>query len=347
MLKRILPKSIKDSIKRLLWKIEYKRYEKQQEKKGQVPYILFGIPIHGNIGDQAIAIAENKFLEDIGLKNVLEIISPDIENALKALKKIVNKRAIILIHGGGFLGNQWSIEQERTEKVIESFLDNKIIIFPQTIYFTGNKEGKIAEEKARKVFSKHHSLVICAREDKSYLMMKEIFPNVKVIFIPDIVLYLGEFEKHFEKDGILLCLRKDPEAKLKAGDRKMIYDIVSKYERNIAWTDTVIDQVININEREECFYKKLEEFAKSKLIITDRLHGMIFAAMTKTPCIVMGNYNHKVKGVYEWIKNLKYITYIDSIDEVEEKVKELYDLKVDKYDKIDENLFNELIEELK
>lgn len=344
---KIIPKSIKEKMKILKWKIEYDKYSKLQKKNNEKEYIIFGIPVHGNIGDQAIAVAENKFLKDLGANHILEIISPKVIEAAQILKKIVSKDAIIIIHGGGFLGNQWAKEEERAECVISSFIENKVVIFPQTVFFKDNDEGKIAQEKAKRIFSQHKNLVICAREKKSYSIMKEIFQSAKIILIPDIVLYLDEFKGDFNREGILLCLRSDPEAKLKENERKIIYNLVSRYDNNITWTDTVIDEVIFEDKRKQCFYNKLNEFSKSKLIITDRLHGMIFAAMTKTPCIVMGNYNHKVKGVYEWIKDLQYIKYIDSIEEVENEVKKLYELKVEKYDCIDKRLFKQLAEELK
>ena len=42
---------------------------------------------------------------------------------------------------------------------------------------------------------------------------------------------------------------------------------------------------------------------------------MIFAAITGTPCIVFSNYNHKVKGTYDWISYLSYIKYVENVEE--------------------------------
>ena len=51
-------------------------------------------------------------------------------------------------------------------------------------------------------------------------------------------------------------------------------------------------------------------------MITDRLHGMIFAAITQTPCIVLDSLSHKLRGCYEWLKDLDYILFADSVDEI-------------------------------
>ncbi len=59
----------------------------------------------------------------------------------------------------------------------------------------------------------------------------------------------------------------------------------------------------------------LDRFAGSELVITDRLHGMVFAAVTETPCIVLNSRSHKIKGCYEWLKDTGYIMIADNVDE--------------------------------
>lgn len=82
---------------------------------------------------------------------------------------------------------------------------------------------------------------------------------------------------------------------------------------------------------------KLEERASSKLLITDRLQGMVFAAITGTPCIVLNNNHYKVKGTYEWISTLDYIEYVADIA----KVEKLYCKRKCKF-YIKDTLFSEL-----
>ena len=70
MIKKVIPKSVKSKIKIILCKNKYKNYKKNQSKNKLNSYILFGTPIHGNIGDQAIAIAEYKPIS-ISLKKII------------------------------------------------------------------------------------------------------------------------------------------------------------------------------------------------------------------------------------------------------------------------------------
>mgnify|MGYP002520369981 CR=1 FL=1 len=78
--------------------------------------------------------------------------------------------------------------------------------------------------------------------------------------------------------------------------------------------------------------QKLVQFSRAKVLVTDRLHGMVFAAITGTPCIVLSNYNHKVKGTYEWIRYLPYIRYAESVDDVEKYLPEILALENCEYD---------------
>ena len=83
---------------------------------------------------------------------------------------------------------------------------------------------------------------------------------------------------------------------------------------------------------EEEIKEKMDDMRKSSLVITDRLHGMIFAVITGTPCIVFSNYNHKVKGTYEWISYLPYAKYVENGEEAIAWIPKLIKMQDCKYD---------------
>ena len=66
--------------------------------------------------------------------------------------------------------------------------------------------------------------------------------------------------------------------------------------------------------------KQLDLISRSEIVITDRLHGMLFAALTSTPCVVIKSMSPKMRGVYEWIKENKYITFISDLNELDEGI---------------------------
>ena len=63
--------------------------------------------------------------------------------------------------------------------------------------------------------------------------------------------------------------------------------------------------------------RKFDEFRRARLVITDRLHGMIFAAITGTPCIALNNSSGKVEGVWSlWLRHLDYVKFVREAAEI-------------------------------
>ena len=126
-----------------------------------------------------------------------------------------------------------------------------------------------------------------------------------------------------------------------------IVDNVRKHYNGeqVTYTDTVIKKWIWKKERKREVYKKIEEFSASKLVVTDRLHGMVFAALAGTPCIALGNCNYKVKGIYNWIKDNQYIAFIEDFDILEQKIYEMSQIMEEQH--LDKVLIDSAFEELK
>ena len=172
---------------------------------------IFGTPMHGNLGDQAIVLAEEKFLKDNFKKyKAIKIESSIVKSRKQIIKKIIGN-SLIMVHGGGFLGSLWMNEEQMFRTTIENFPNNKIIVFPQTIYFSNDKEGKKILEESKKIYNSHNNLHICCREEYSYKFMKKEFPKCNIMLVPDMVLYLNEYAQKYNRNNVLLCLRKDKE----------------------------------------------------------------------------------------------------------------------------------------
>ena len=70
-------------------------------------------------------------------------------------------------------------------------------------------------------------------------------------------------------------------------------------------------------------------------MITDRLHGMIYAYLTGTPCIVLDNVSGKVSHVYDlWLYNVPYIKFVADSSNTMEAIKELCGYKGKDFDTI-------------
>lgn len=308
----------------------YKKYKENYIKQRKPVVYFAGFPEHGNMGDQAIAAAMASFVG----KNFPEYyihtipLSGIIGNLLR-IKRHIKKEDIFALIGGGNMGDVYFDEEEARRIIIENFPHNKIIIFPQTIdYKDKSPEGEL--KKSIKIYKKHKNLYIFAREMFSYNLMKLYYPENNVALCPDIVFSFDVnklIKEKRETDKILLCIRKDKESAMPLDICTAISKMADKYKEKVIYTDTVLSGMPYIEKediRRTMVYRKLKEFADAGIVITDRLHGMIFAVICHTPCIVIGNYNHKITSCYEtWLSDTNYIHMLSEGEDLMEIVKKL------------------------
>ena len=122
---------------------------------------------------------------------------------------------------------------------------------------------------------------------------------------------------------------------LKVNDNVCMTDFIINYvEKNfesykISDMNIGTKPVNNISEkiRENILKDKFEELQSAKLVITDRLHGMIFSAITETPCVVFDSLTHKIIESYDWFKNLGYIQMCKNINNLENCIKKAINFK--------------------
>lgn len=287
---------------------------------GRELLFLVGTGCHGNIGDLAIAEAEYRILKYLFPdKKVVEINSNLLKRHTKKFIRIIGNH-IVFIQGGGFIGTLWREEDIMAKKVIQTFRDNLIIVFPQTIYFEKSDYGRKIYEETCEIYQKHKRLLLCLRERISFELGKNILDDKRIMLLPDVVLSLKfKYKPSKVRNGVLFCLRKDKE-KLPNEERvkeirQCLYECLGN-DIKICNTDMVLSCKFKMNKREKYIQQKLEEFSGAKLIVTDRLHGMVFSVLTNTPCIVIDNCNYKVRGVYEWINQYKNILYVSEYDDI-------------------------------
>lgn len=286
--------------------------------------ILMGTPHHANIGDLAIAYSEEKMIKKLFPDNKLYIMPEEkLDICAKRVKNYIKNEDIILLHGGGNIGDTYVTPEKGRREVISCFPNNKIIIFPQTAYFENEKELNIS----KKIYNAHNHLIIMAREKMSYDFMSKHFYNAKVYLTPDIVMSLKEVYNNIKRSDVLLMFRRDKEKTLGDDLTSSIEKYVKEHFDSYKITDMNIGTtpVNNISDklRKEILENKFKELQGAKLVITDRLHGMIFSAITETPCVVFDSLTHKIKESYYWLKNLGYIEMCNDINNLDKCIKKV------------------------
>ncbi len=297
---------------------------------------LLQTPEYGNIGDQAITLGTRAFLESYFTNTaILEYSLNDIFLCGDLIARFITPQDIIFLQGGGNMGNLWMDIEEARRNLLREFPYNRIIIFPVSVSFTDDCEGKQEILNSKACYNAHKNLSIMTRDSKSYEIAKTHFTHNNIILIPDVACCLTRHsslltQTQRSKD-IMLVFRNDKEKVL---DNGMIDDIKA-YCNNSNLTYNEIDTCIENNDitqhtRHFVVQQMLNNFASCRLCITDRFHGMLFSYITKTPCIVFPSLDHKISYGYEWLQELTWIYKVspsDNIHTIQSKITQFLNIE--------------------
>lgn len=288
---------------------------------------VMGTPTHTNIGDSAIVLAEISFLRRCGVKTsrIKELTVKETRQNANAIFRCIRlcRNSVVCWPGGGNMGDQWFPEEQFRRQAMEKLPRNPMILFPQTLYYTPTERGAREEKASIPYYNARRGLTMVSREDLSNREMQRLYPDTPILLTPDIVLSSTMEDygvKKQDRAGVLFCVRSDAEKTVDPSVWKDLKASVMEEGRQIRITDMYAEQAVTKENRALRVREKMQEFCSAELVITDRLHGMVFAAITETPCIVFSNYNHKVKGTYDWIRCLPYIRFAENAEEAKQAI---------------------------
>lgn len=298
---------------RYLWEIN----DLRQRKKA----IMLATAEHQNIGDSAITLAEQQLLSS-QFPDYYQVEISTYEFARKEayLHAIVNPQDILFLNGGGNIGDVYPEEEQFHQTIVEQFPNNRIVVFPQTISFR-HLDGKTLRDSQR-AYNGHRDLTMYLRGRESLEFARTYFPNVKSVLMPDVV-HLLQTEYTFPRSGALMCIREDGESSLDEAQREMLCSLVKKMFQNVEHTTNIHPEDVTRDIRGLVVRQELMRFAKHQVVITDRLHGMIFSVITGTPCVVLSSFNQKIREYYEaFLKGTDGVIFLGSnLDGVEEAIR--------------------------
>lgn len=311
---------------------------KRQKFGGKKRIYLLNIPSHGNLGDHLISVAEIQFFKDnFPNYELVKLSSADLYFSVRIALSTVRQQDVLCMTGGGYLGSMYQ-EEERFMRILRLFPHNKIIVLPQSIYYEPSEQGAIKKQSAAEKYHKHNNLYIIAREQNTFNLLREDLMKGnenRVALTPDIALYLN-YQPSENRDTILWCIRNDDEKNRTSNVLLKHLNLLLRESGYIQkFTDTYINHSIPVEDEEREVYAKLQEFSKAKLVVTDRLHGMIYAAISGTPAIVVDNSTGKIGNVYKlWLHAIPYIRFVTDEQSVEMAVANLMKIQYISFDKL-------------
>lgn len=351
-LKSVIPNETWDelSVKKRYIKSLFKPSDYNPELKNHKKLLIIGVADYENLGDHAIGYAQHEFIQNLNLGYPIHEIPT--KTPVRHIEQIINPNDILVFTGGGNLGTKYGFLNDIYLPLIKKYPHNKKIFMPQSYTFTSTDSEKLMT-KIKKIFANAgKSLTITAREPKSFKLFNETFPKNNIIATPDIVLSLQEINENPNADGILTLMRNDTEKVLSMEDEKALIAELKKHN-HVTVPDKSLEKDVSPEQRVDALTTQWDEIKQHKLVITDRLHGMIFAQIMGVPCLVFDNYNHKIKMTCEkWLSDIDSVKFIDprdgvNIQELVEEAQHLMTVKAEPFDVTSKyepliNVFNDI-----
>ena len=282
---------------------------------------LLGTSDHGNLGDHAIAWGERVILQEYFPDHAIIEISRDYLTGELGelvwglgLERYMRQSDLIALIGGGNLGNLWIGNEIVRRLVIDKFPDKKIVIFPQSIYFTQDDDGRKELALSQRIYNAHKDLHLMTRDENSFELAQKIFPEINNYLMPDAATALHGLldDVDVEREGVLFVLRGDKEKVRDDGKIKTLQESFAAANIPFDVIDTVIKGKVTAKEREQKIRDVLMKIRKSKLVVTDRFHGVIFSFITRTPVLAFKSFDTKISSGIKWFENFRSVFYAEN-----------------------------------
>lgn len=296
-------------------------------------YLLLDCPFHSNIGDVMIWAGERSFLNSLPYRCIGQSSYVTYRKRMKLSPDVT-----ILLHGGGNFGDVWREHSEFRLEVVERYPDNPIVILPQTVHYDNLELLKSDAER----FSRHDNLTICARDSRSYEILKKHFSN-SVVMVPDMAfcidgdrlrgwmnpsttkpLYIQRRDHELADESLPDSLPKDVEVRdwptfeRRDCNTKLLLALVRSVEiadRSVAtrWLANLLaksaDNYAANSYMQHSIKVGVELLSQFDKVYTTRLHASILAILLGIECHMYDNIYGKNSTFFNtWLKGVEGVT---------------------------------------
>lgn len=266
------------------------------------PVVYLDYPVHNNVGDLLIHQGADAFLADYGYSVLGRFSMHDftqrdrsseaslaLKSSIRDLDALVQRGCAIVLHGGGNFGDIWPQFQMFRELIIARYPQTPIVVLPQTIHF-----ASIAQRgRSARLLSAHRQLFIFVRDRESLAFLGEAEAGGELM--PDMAHQLWgrpELAASGSGRGTLIVRRRDRESRnidgaeqfdwdeLNGGASRLMLRALRKWQTidnpiRHAMPNYILWRVY----RDRLVARAVARFRPYAAIDTDRLHGMILAAL--------------------------------------------------------------------
>jgi pyruvyl transferase EpsO len=271
------------------------------------PVIYLDYPVTNNVGDILIYLGTIEWLRFAGvqLRGAYPI------NGFKFTP--IEPDVIILLNGGGNLGDIYPSHQDFREKVIIKYRKNRIVILPQTVHF----QISDARAKASIAFSTHLDLHLLVRDHKSHGIAAAAFPRLATLeTVPDMATFLYPLDRYLNLNRIVqgtkfyYLIRRDieklvqepPMMKSSASDWLGDWvNLLPTFDRAMClaciWANQWGGSRVLGTAFEKIWWRvalkavrsTARHLLRAKMVVSSRLHGYMIAKLLDLPAAMLDN----------------------------------------------------------
>jgi len=299
---------------------------------------LLDFPAYPNVGDSAIWLGERAYLRRRGVR-VVYTCQQSSYSAPQLARRL--RDGIILIQGGGNVGDVWPHHQRLRERVLADFPRARIIQLPQTIHF--QDPANLA--RARAVFERHARFTLLVRDHPSLALARDGLGTPGVL-CPDMALALGPLPaRRRPVRDIVWLARTDCEGRglpmppLSPNEERadwlferpsLVQRVsqgqvkrVSRHPRLLGWTAGLTARLYDAEARQR-LARGRSLLARGRVVVTDRLHGHILALLAGTPHVISDTAMGKVGDFFQaWTRTSPLTTWAETPAEALERARAL------------------------
>lgn len=274
------------------------RLRRLQEHSGD--WRIFLLSAHGwaNLGDHLLTATAAQQLRELFKRPVEIFTRQELSIHWQELKGIIRREDLIVLPGGGNLGDLWIHEEWARRKVIESFPENAIISYPQSISFDDPAELRRSSE----IYSSHPRLLMGFRDLPSLAIADGNFRGAGVTLTGALDSGLGyEYPFPFLQKNpgeVALILRDDKEKAASEEEIEALKSAVSRSSLGMVQLSTVSSpgRMMSLAEAQGELYRLTDRLHSTRFLITDRLHGAILGLHARIPVVFFDNSYGKIAG---------------------------------------------------
>ena len=295
--------------------------------RGAPRVALLDFPDYTNVGDSLIWLGQLRALRDAGAGRLVYVATQGTYDRAELARAIGD--GIILITGGGNLGDIWTNHQEFRERVLADFPGNRVIQLPQSIAF----RDPIRREQAARAFRAHPDFTLMVRSERSVQLAADLVARPPIL-CPDMALALSPLHRPVPATaGAVFLARTDQEA-----DSHQDASMPPWVER-VDWVHMPPTVLTRLSRglldrprawrhmgtvRAEIFRRLAVErlhfgaslLSRGRVVITDRLHGHVLAGILGLPHFLLDNSYGKVRALWDtWTSGFPGAVWCDSVSD--------------------------------